>query len=365
MPTSPRLHYAAHLKRVNDLMVAELAHSSWDAVPQLQALARKHLAREGKQLRPLLTLLFADLFDGDLARAYPAAAAIETYHTASLIVDDIQDNSEFRRGLPCVHVTTSTSTAMNLAGTVRALMYPILYRSPKLTQEEQLYIHQRIDEMAAVVPRGQSIDIGWHEGWYPDYQSFPYDQMIRWKSAAIFGCAAHLGAFLGKSNEADVRHAEDMGVELGVLFQMVDDYLDIFGDPVTMRRPLFNDFREGKVTYPVIALLDRLSAASDDTMVARMLESLAERNALRQDWRWLVQLMNEHDVPGGLLLVFARKAQHARQNIAALGPKNKAKVRVQSFLDQVLAHVPIQETERAALSGDVRCSPGTLRSDAL
>ncbi len=339
MPKALKHHYASHITQIDSLMLAELTQWQWDAVPQLQELAKLYLTRAGKRLRPLLTLIFTDVFGGQLERTYAAAAAIEVYHTASLIIDDIQDNSEFRRGLPCAHVTASTSMAMNLAGTIRSLMYHILYRACELTPVEQLEIHRRIDEAATSVPRGQSIDIGWHEGWYPSYRAYPYEQMVRWKCAALFGCAASIGAFLAEADTTAVQQAEQVGIELGTLFQMVDDYLDLFGDPAIMRRPLFNDLREGKLTYPLIILLDKLSATSHDRMVGKVLESLAERNAQQMDWQWLVELMHECDVRRDLLRTFERRAAQLKSQIAYLGSNAEARDHVHAFVDLILAHI--------------------------
>jgi geranylgeranyl pyrophosphate synthase len=338
MTRTLKQHYAPHIERIENLMLAELAYWQWDAVPRLQELVRAQLGRKGKRLRPLLTLIFADLFGGPLERTYAAAAAIEVYHTATLIYDDIQDNSEFRRGLPCAHVTTSTSTAMNLAGTIRSLMYHILHRAVELTPEERLEIHRRIDEAATRVSCGQSIDIGWHEGWYLDYQHYPYDQMVAWKSAALFGCAAGAGAFIAGASMEEVRQAEDTGTDLGILFQMVDDYLDIYGDPQIMRRPLFNDFREGKLAYPVIILLDKLAASSNNDTLLRVLESLARRDAQRTDWQWMVQLMDEFDVRGDLRRRFDQRARQFKSQVASLGSNIEARRYAWSFVDLLLAH---------------------------
>jgi geranylgeranyl diphosphate synthase type I len=186
-------------------------------------MASRHLSRAGKRLRPPLVLLFADACGVRLSRTYAAAAAIEVYHPATLIYDDIQDNAEFRRGLPCPHVTSSTSMAMNLAGTIRSLMYHILHRASDLTQAEQVEIHHQIDEAATKVSPGQSIDTGRHEQWYTGHQDYPYEQMIRWKSAALFGCSAAVGALLAGVDSETVALTESIGTNLGVLFQKMDD----------------------------------------------------------------------------------------------------------------------------------------------
>ncbi len=264
-------------------------------------------------------LLFADLHDGALETAYWPAAAIEVYHTATLIYDDIQDNSEFRRGQPCAHVTASTSTAMNLAAVVRTLMYHFLHRSPHLSTTQKLEIHQLLDHTATLVALGQSIDIGWHEGWYSSYQDFPYERMIMWKSAVLFGCAAAIGTLLSGVDAPVVRQAEKLGLEIGQLFQMLDDYLDVFGNSATMRRPLFNDFREGKITLPVICLLTQLSADGKAKMTQDILQRLRERDMQNMNWQWLVDLMLESKIDCYLRKQFQEKVSELTSAIELIG----------------------------------------------
>src|SRR5437763_1693112 len=144
-------HYAYHLAQIEDLIIQDILYWQWQVLPEMKELVLDHLKRPGKRLRPLVALIFADLLAGQLDRIYAAAAAVEVYHIATLVYDDIQDNSEFRRGLPCAHVTTNTSTAMNLAAVLRSLMYQYVYHATELTMAERLEVHQRLDRAAVLV----------------------------------------------------------------------------------------------------------------------------------------------------------------------------------------------------------------------
>src|SRR5437762_13995293 len=103
-----RQRYASHIDQIERIIIEEITYWNWDDIPQMRALVMRYLARSGKRLRPLLGLLFADLYGGRLETVYWPVPAIEMYHTATLVYDDIQDNSDFRRGLPCAHATAST-----------------------------------------------------------------------------------------------------------------------------------------------------------------------------------------------------------------------------------------------------------------
>ncbi len=259
--------YADHIDQIEQLIAKEVTYWDWGGEPQMEALVSRYLHRSGKRLRPLLVLLFADLHDGALETAYWPAAAIEVYHTATLIYDDIQDNSEFRRGQPCAHVTASTSTAMNLAAVVRTLMYHFLHRSPHLSTTQKLEIHQLLDHTATLVALGQSIDIGWHEGWYSSYQDFPYERMIMWKSAVLFGCAAAIGTLLS-------------GVDA-----------------------------------PVV----QLSADGKAKMTQDILQRLRERDMQNMNWQWLVDLMLESKIDCYLRKQFQEKVSELTSAIELIG----------------------------------------------
>jgi geranylgeranyl pyrophosphate synthase len=329
-------YYASSIETVERLIASQISNWQWDSIPEMRKLVVDHLCRDGKRLRPLLIFIFTDLYGGQKEHVYNPAAALEVYHTATLIYDDIQDNSEFRRGLPCAHITASTSTAMNLAAIVRTLMYHLLHQSPFLSTEEKLQIHQKLDRAATLVSLGQSIDIGWHEGWYSSYQEFPYEQMVQWKSAALFSCAAAIGSYLSKADPHLVNEAEQVGGKIGILFQIIDDYLDIFGNPAIMRRPLYNDFREGKVTYPVICLFNQLASnqrADEGNYVSKR---LAERNLHETNWQWLVDLMLECDVRQIVQQRLRAQVAELLVSVDRLGGQVIARNRLHGFITSLL-----------------------------
>ena len=332
-----RNSYASYLAETGKLMLSEVENLDWGYAPQMKALVLRYLTRTGKRLRPMMLFIFNDLFSGDVTRTCCAAASIETYHTATLIYDDIQDNSEFRRGLPCAHITASTSMAMNQAGVIRSLMYHMLYRCHKLSVEEQLAVHRYIDKATTLVAVGQSIDIGWHEGWYTTYRDFPYDAMIAQKTGALFGCAAATGAYLAGATQREIDVAEQMGTEIGSLFQTVDDYLDVFGDPVLMGRPLNDDLREGKITAPVLCLLNDLAGKGDVTIIEKILFELDQRDKTRTDWEWVSDLMLNHKVDQILLTQFIGRVQRISAQTEMLGNNPTARQNLQFLLQTIVS----------------------------
>jgi octaprenyl-diphosphate synthase len=313
-----RQQYAPQLAELDQIMLSELDRWRNKDIERLWSFTEAQLQRHGKQLRPLLALIMTDYLGGEPRVVTPAAASVELYHMASLVLDDVQDHSEIRRGEPALNASVSMSTAVNVALFIRSLSYHLVNRCTDQDSAQRLRIHQELDHAATNLILGQSIDIGWHENWYGSYRDFPYRTMIEGKSGALFGCAAAVGACASTADPGVISAARDYGTAFGVLYQMVDDYLDVFGDETVLRRPRFDDFREGKMTGPVICLL---SALQDDGCRKNMdlvLAVLSGRDAAASDWGWLLELMHDHNVARKLRKEISERASRLAEPV--IGP---------------------------------------------
>jgi octaprenyl-diphosphate synthase len=295
-----RARYRMQLDLVDRIMSDELAAWEWHDLAEAERIIRDQLARKGKQLRPLLTMSVCDALGGRLESVCAPAASVEFYHLAALVLDDVEDNSPVRRGAPTVHTTSTTSMAINIASTIRSLAYHPIHRCETLSAEEKLGLHHELDEAATKLVLGQSIDIGWHLGWYSTHAEFPYDSMLDWKTGAMFGCAAAMGARVAGASAAGASAAildavRRLGVSLGALYQVVDDYLDIFGDGSQLRRPKYEDFRGRKMSGPVVELLRELRSGGRDADVEHVLAVFTGRVS-EDGWGWLVDLMCERRI---------------------------------------------------------------------
>ncbi|NUW35567.1 polyprenyl synthetase family protein [Nonomuraea sp. SMC257] len=309
--------YAEDLTAMEHLVAEEIARSPLADLPELEKLVRHQLDGEGKQLRPLLSLAVADLTGGPRARVHPVAAAVELYHRASLILDDIQDNSDFRRGERTIHTTVGVGMAFNVAGIIRSMSYHVVDRSPELRAEDKLRIHRCLDTTAIRLYIGQSIDLGWHEGWYPTYEVFPYDQMIAHKTGALFGCAAWIGACAAGG---DPRLAESFGTHAGILYQLFDDFDDVFtrdGDVHSDSQ----DLRYQKPTAPILTLLTVLAETGNARDILRITRWLSGMHGQAdEDTAWIVRLLAEHGVAERLqrrLSQMAERLLEQAHNLAA------------------------------------------------
>jgi geranylgeranyl pyrophosphate synthase len=289
-------HHSRHIFELERIMEGELDNWPWQQLPRMLTLLSTQLHRSGKHLRPLLMFSVVEFLGGEFSRAYPAAAGVELFHTASLILDDIQDNSDFRRGTRTVHATTSCSTAINLAGIIRSLSYQPLHRCEYLEPAEKEQVHRRLNTALTHLFMGQTIDIGWREGWYRSIDEFPYEQMISWKTAALFRCAAGLAALVSGASAATITAAEHFGDRVGIFYQMLNDYLDVFGSDEARSRPESEDLREGKPSWPVLALYRELMSRGGDRDASRLASWLTEPGARSAGHGWILALMRELDL---------------------------------------------------------------------
>jgi geranylgeranyl pyrophosphate synthase len=339
-----------YLATIEQAMLAELDQWHWDLVPVLRHIVETQIRRGGKRMRPLLALAFAELYGGDSDDVVVAATSVELYHLASLVLDDVQDNSALRGGKPAVHTTATTSTAINVAAVTRSLSYHPIHRSDRLTSDKKLRLHRELDFAATQLVLGQSIDIGWNGGWYAVPGDFPYRDMVRWKTGSLYGCATAMAAVACGADD-DIDAAREFGVSFGSLFQGVNDYLDAFGDDQALRRPRFEDFRGGKLTGPLICLLDALGAAGRTGDAELVTRRLAERTANGRDW--LLDLMDRYAVAEAVRADLSRQAVELCRLLPDNPPRGRTAA-VADLIDTVLAPAGVGWRTAAANPGEGR-----------
>lgn len=198
----------------------------------------------GKRLRPTLTLLAAELFDEDANRALPAAMAVEMFHNFSLVHDDIMDDAPLRRGKTTVHEKWNTNTAI-LSGDamlILAYQYFDIYEPKVYRKLSKLFTRTALE-----VCEGQQLDVDFETR--NDVQLEEYIKMITYKTAVLVGAAMRMGAIVAKADKQDGIHLYEFGMNLGIAFQLQDDYLDTFGDSTSFGKQIAGDIIENKKTY--------------------------------------------------------------------------------------------------------------------
>ena len=242
----------------------------------------------GKSIRPLLCLLTCQATCGNYAPARPAAAAVELIHNFSLLHDDIEDRSPLRRGRPTAWSIWGEQQAINAGDALFALAHLAI---PRLTNNDvgdtrPARMLEVIDETCLELTRGQHLDI--HFETSSEVTTDDYLSMIGSKTAALLAAAAYLGALAGGADEPTQDHYRAFGENLGLAFQVLDDVLDIWGDPRQVGKRRANDIYQRKRTLPVLYAMQRspeLQAiyardeSFDDQTVERVINLLDDADA--------------------------------------------------------------------------------------
>lgn len=198
----------------------------------------------GKRMRPVLTLMASEVFDADYKLALPAAMAVEVFHNFSLVHDDIMDDAPLRRGKVTVHEKWNINTGILSGDAMLILAYQYFEQyEPTIFRD----LAKLFSKTALEVCEGQQWDVDFEER--KDVTIPEYLKMIEYKTAVLVAAAMKMGAIVAKTSEKEADLIYDFGLNLGLAFQLQDDYLDAFGDPQTFGKQVGGDIIENKKTY--------------------------------------------------------------------------------------------------------------------
>ena len=227
----------------------------------------------GKRLRPTLTLMTTDCFDGDVSNALDAGLAIEVFHNFSLIHDDIMDKAPLRRGQKTVHEKWNLNTGI-LSGDAMLIMAYKLFEGYNAKQFQELT--SLFSKTALQVCEGQQYDIDFEAR--IDISMAEYLKMIEYKTAVLVAAAVQMGAIVANATKESQKKCYEFGRNLGIAFQIQDDFLDAFGDPKTFGKQVGGDIIENKKTYLYLKAM-ALGSESDK----RKLKTLYGKNSVHSD----------------------------------------------------------------------------------
>lgn len=249
--------------------------------PEMSAMMAYHLGWEGegagieaqgKRIRPLLVLLSAASTGGDWRIALPAAAAVELIHNFSLIHDDIQDHSRLRRGRPTVWVKWGIPQAINAGDIMFTLAHQAIFDLVgKISPERVLDAAKLLDETCIKLTEGQYLDLSYETR--REIGVSDYWPMIKGKTAALLGCCTELGALTGTADSQTREAYKRFGISLGLAFQVLDDWLGIWGDAALTGKSTESDLISGKKTLPVLYGLEKNGAFAQRWRNGKMVTS--------------------------------------------------------------------------------------------
>ncbi len=269
----------------------------------------------GKRLRPVLTLLGADVFGDEIKSALQPALGVELFHNFTLIHDDIMDEAPLRRGHETVHKKWNLNTAV-LSGDVL-----FIDAFEKISAVEPKYLPQVLEVFittARQVCEGQQRDMDFET--MSEVEESEYIKMIQYKTSVLLGCALKIGAIISGAPNEDAQHLYNFGLSLGTSFQIKDDYLDAFGDPAKFGKKVGGDIEANKKT---------------------LLQIFASRKANSQQKEALKELQKQNG---------SKKVEAVKKLFIATGAKDYAFEQMEKYYENCLQHlnkvnVPVEKKQ--------------------
>lgn len=209
----------------------------------------------GKRLRPVLLLLACDMYGGDLQKALYPAVGIEMFHNFTLVHDDIMDKAPIRRNMETVYKKWNTNIGILSGDTMFAVAFKYMMR---IDNDLMTKVMDVFNQTAIEVCEGQQYDLNF-EG-CKDISIEDYMNMIRLKTAVLVGASLKTGAILARASDNECDKVYQFGLNTGIVFQLVDDLLDTYGDEITFGKRPGGDVKENKKTYLFLKGYERADA---------------------------------------------------------------------------------------------------------
>ena len=229
----------------------------------------------GKKMRPVLTLMSAEIFDVDYSKALPAALAVEVFHNFSLVHDDIMDDAPLRRGNITVHEKWNINTGILSGDAMLILAYQYFEQYEPVIFRE---LAKLFSKTALEVCEGQQWDVDFETR--SDVTIPEYLKMIEYKTAVLVAAAMKMGAIVAETSAENGDLIYDFGLNLGLAFQLQDDYLDAFGNPATFGKQIGGDIIENKKTYLYLKAIE-FASAEEKAKLLQLFSVSLEENATK------------------------------------------------------------------------------------
>lgn len=250
------------------------------------------LDRKGKRFRPVMCMLSCEAVGGNSKKILPIAASLEMFHNFTLAHDDIEDNSEMRRGKPCLHKIYGIPLAINAGDGLFAIVWEaslLLEMPPKKIVEAQKIL---ADAFRRVL-EGQGMEIEWYKDNRWDITEKDYSEMVAGKTGALIAASCEVGAFLGGGKKRQRRVLREFGDAIGIAFQIQDDVLNIIGNEEKYGKEIGGDISEGKRTLMVIRTLERASPEDKKRLVSILDEKTKDKQKISE----AIEILKRYNSP--------------------------------------------------------------------
>ncbi|QXP72843.1 polyprenyl synthetase family protein [Tenacibaculum sp. HL-MS23] len=283
----------------------------------------------GKRIRPILTLIASDIFSGDYKKAMPAALAVEVFHNFTLVHDDIMDDAPLRRGHKTVHEKWDINTGILSGDAMLILAYQHFENyNPVVFQK----LAQLFSKTALEVCDGQQLDVDFETR--NDVTIEEYIKMITLKTSVLVAAALKMGAIVAEVNDDQAQHLYNYGLNLGIAFQLQDDYLDTYGNPETFGKQVGGDIIENKKTF---LYLKALEVANDDDKEKLSILYNEKQENISTKISTVSAIFSKNDIPKFTHELIEYYTNKSFESLAYLNISNEAKEGLRLFGENLMS----------------------------
>ncbi|MEW6529080.1 MAG: polyprenyl synthetase family protein [Candidatus Micrarchaeota archaeon] len=274
--------------------IAEIENKIKAMIPpepkEVYNLLEEYIFRGGKRIRPaIIMLVFRALGGKDKQNAISVAALIELFHNFTLIHDDIEDSSEFRRGKPTLHLSHGIPIALNSGDAIYTIIWNNLL-ALDLPAEKKIKLVSILGRGFQRVVEGQGIELNWYKEKKIDIYEEEYYNMISGKTGALMGTVCEAGAYLAYADPESLERFYNFGKSLGIAFQIQDDILNLIGDFKEYKKEIGGDITEGKRTLMIIHAM----AHSNEEEKKKLLHILLSNTRDRKKIDYAISIMKKY-----------------------------------------------------------------------
>ncbi|MBI5159224.1 polyprenyl synthetase family protein [Candidatus Micrarchaeota archaeon] len=246
---------------------------------EVYGLIEEFLARGGKRVRPALCMLSCEAVGGKAEQALPAGAAIELFHSFTLMHDDIEDDSELRRGKPCIHKLHGIPLAINAGDGLFVLVWNAV-QALDLTPKKQIAVCAMLTQAFTRVLEGQAIELNWRRENNWNLRAEDYFNMAGGKTGALIAASCEVGGFAGGAKKRQLKALRVYGEAIGLAFQIQDDVLNLVGEEEKYKKEIGGDVTEGKRSLASIRALEKLEGAEKERLLKLLSSSTRDKNEI-------------------------------------------------------------------------------------
>ena len=292
-------------------------------VKLIDTVVKYIVKHRGKGLRPLLVIMAAKLVGKPVTNTYIIASTIELLHTASLVHDDVVDNAEIRRGFPSINAIWKNKISVLMGD------YLLSNCLINATRTESIKTMQILANVSGRLSKGELLQI--EKSKRMNMNEKDYFEIISNKTAALISAAAQLGAMTTSENPDDHERLKEFGENLGLAFQIKDDLLDYYGKQSIVGKPVGNDFKDKKITLP---LINAFQKAENEEI--EKIKKLLKKGTNSKDVKYIIQFVETY---GGVEYAIQKQneyAQDAKNNLSAYADSN-VKTALTDFVEFVIS----------------------------